>query len=37
MPALASTVRPTIAPSSTVKRWAPFMWTQPFRDFPSKS
>ena len=35
MLALLSTVRPTMAPSSTVKRWAPFMWTHPFSDVPS--
>ena len=35
MLALDSTVLPTMAPSSTVKRWAPFMWTQPFNEAPS--
>ena len=30
MLALLSTVRPTMAPSSTVNVCAPFMWTQPF-------
>ena len=36
MLALLSTVRPTMAPSSTVKVCAPFMWTQPFSVVPSK-
>src|SRR5688572_18951305 len=34
--ALDSTVLPTMAPSSTEKRWAPFMWTHPFNEDPSK-
>ena len=36
MLALLSTVRPTIAPSSTVNRWAPFIWTHPSSEEPSK-
>src|SRR5688500_11933395 len=35
MLALLSTVLPTMAPSSTVKRCPPFIWTHPSRDVPS--